>query len=41
MSKSDFNQDFRGSCNSNTSWVGGFDKSYGIAQPLYLQVFHY
>uniref|UniRef100_A0A914LII5 Uncharacterized protein n=1 Tax=Meloidogyne incognita TaxID=6306 RepID=A0A914LII5_MELIC len=25
------------SCNSNTSWVGGFDKSYGNSQPLYVQ----
>ena len=27
----------RKSCESNTSWVGGFDKSYGNSQPLYVQ----
>ncbi|KAI1715608.1 warthog protein 5 [Ditylenchus destructor] len=27
----------RKSCESNTSWVGGFDKSYGNQQPLYVQ----
>jgi len=27
----------RRSCNSNTSWVGGLDKSYGNSQPLYVQ----
>uniref|UniRef100_A0A914H2S7 Uncharacterized protein n=1 Tax=Globodera rostochiensis TaxID=31243 RepID=A0A914H2S7_GLORO len=27
----------RESCESNTTWVGGFDKGYGNFQPLYLQ----
>uniref|UniRef100_A0A7E4UYG5 WxxW domain-containing protein n=1 Tax=Panagrellus redivivus TaxID=6233 RepID=A0A7E4UYG5_PANRE len=27
----------RKSCPSNTSWVGGFDKGYGLHEPLYVQ----
>jgi len=31
----------RKTCDSNTTWVGGFDKSYGLSQPLYLQCCEY